>query len=55
MHERSAKSPDGRRAERHPAAPGTLSQRLFWFGALWLCGVATVSLVALAIRTAIVP
>ena len=34
-------------------APGTPLQRLFWFGALWLAGVATVSLVAFLIRSVI--
>ena len=37
------------------AAPGTPLQRLFWFGALWLAGVAAVSLVAFLIRSVITP
>ena len=42
---------DGRERD----APGTTLQRLFWFGALWLGGVATVSIVAYGIRLAIMP
>ena len=35
------------------SAPGTPMRRLFWFGALWLAGVAAVSLVAFVIRSVI--
>jgi hypothetical protein len=33
------------------ATPGPLWQRLLWFAALWLAGVAAVGLVGLIIRT----
>ena len=36
-------------------APGTLLQRLLWFGALWAAGVATVALAAYGIRAMILP
>jgi len=35
------------------APPGTLLQRWLWFGALWLAGVSTVSVVAYGIRAMI--
>jgi len=37
------------------AAGHSLSRRLFWFAALWLGGVAAVSLVAWCIRLVIMP
>lgn len=50
---RRASTPDG--VGPGAAAPGTPLQRLFWFGALWLAGVAAVSLVAFLIRAVIMP
>jgi len=34
---------------------GTRLQRLLWFGALWLAGVATISITAWIIRALIMP
>lgn len=45
-------SPTARESE---SRSGKLSQRLFWFGALWLVGVVTVTVVAYAIRAMIMP
>ena len=36
-----------------PDTPGTPLQRLFWFGMLWLAGVAAVLLLATVIRAAL--
>jgi len=33
----------------------TLMQRLFWFGALWLGGVGTVTVISLCLRLWIAP
>ena len=48
---RTAQGPDEGRAP--DPAPGSLARRLLWFGALWLCGVSVVTVVAYAIRAVI--
>ena len=40
---------------RPDGVPGTRLRRLFWFGALWLAGVATVSAVAWLVRSVLSP
>ena len=53
---KEAEAADGRDGTPEAVtAPASLSHRLLWFALLWLGGVAAVSLVAWAIRAAILP